>query len=197
MVSQKNLVSWVASFMTFLITKSPTAYAEKDHSLATTRAPAPSESSKFAMEFCNKISSKEGREFCMRVLASNPRSASAKGFVDLLHISIDITVRYANITKEYMASLLNSNTAKGEFLPALKQCISDYDAGIRELLLITKDMVDDPALASYDAVVASDQLGYCEEALKSDNVVDRSILSKHKIAKASVLLCVDVANHIN
>ncbi|KAL3522283.1 hypothetical protein ACH5RR_015117 [Cinchona calisaya] len=197
MVSKTSLLLCVAIFMTLFISSSPTTYAENADSSgveATKPAPRPTEPYKYVDEFCKKSRT---RGFCKRVLKSDPWSASANNSVDLLFISGDLAVSYANKTKEYMAYLLKSNATKPELISILKHCISKYDRGISELLTMPKELVYDPALPSYDALLGSDALKDCGNALKSGEMVDKSILSIHKTATAYVWLCVDIAMTIS
>ncbi|KAL3504522.1 hypothetical protein ACH5RR_034363 [Cinchona calisaya] len=93
-----------------------------------------------------------------------------------------------------MTNLSNSKATKPSFIPILKECISAHDTSIGELLIITQELKDYSSLASYDAVMAYDELISCDNSLKTSKIVDDSILSRLKIAIAYVELRVDIAN---
>lgn len=61
------------------------------------------------------------------------------------------------------------------------------------MLIITQELKDDPALASYDALMAYDELISCKSSFKTSEIADDSISSRLKIAIAYVELCVDIA----
>ncbi|KAL3513937.1 hypothetical protein ACH5RR_026654 [Cinchona calisaya] len=179
MMSHKNQLLCVAIFLTFFSFNSPTTYATKP-------APKPNESHTLVTEFCNKRSTIEGREFCTRVLKSNPKSISAKDDASLLKISVDLAIENVLETKEYMTTLSKT-------IPGLKECISAYDVSIGQLRIAPQELEDDPSLASYDALMAHDELINCEKSLLTSKITDDSISSRHNIAKAYVQLCVDIA----
>lgn len=197
MVSPTGQLLCVAMFMTVFISNSPAAYTSKDDPIgaleAKSPAPSPSDSYKFVDEICASNSITRDPAFCKKVLMSDPRSATAQKNADVLLISIDSAVAYLNETKEYFTSLLKSHATKAESNQVFKECISDYHVGILELSIIPKDMVDDPNLASYDALLASDNLKYCDNALQSSKIANESILSRHETATSYVWLCVDIA----
>lgn len=146
--------------------------------------------------FCRQRTSRREREFCIRALKSDPRSASANDIIGLLKISVDIAVVKANKTLEFLRALSMNKATHKPLIAVLKKCSTAYDWCLKELKIIPRELQDDTALASYDALMASDALKSCKESLNKHKIVNYSILYRHRIATAYVRLCVDIARGI-
>lgn len=185
MASHKTQLLCVTVLLTFFFLNS-SSYAEKP-------APKPSESYKFVIKFCNTRSTNEDREFCIRVLKSHPNSTSVRDNISsLLKISVDLAIPNLKKTEEFMTILTKSKGTKTSLIPVLEECISAFDGGIGQLRIIYQELIDDPPTASYDALMAHDELIRCENSLNNSKIVDGPVLSRYTIAKAYVELCVDI-----
>ncbi|CAI9116491.1 OLC1v1017652C1 [Oldenlandia corymbosa var. corymbosa] len=163
---------------------------------SSTYAQGSPNSSKTVDDFCNQRSTSEDRAFCLTVLKSNPRSATATDNISLLKIAKDLAVGNAKKTRDFFTTLTKNNGTRPSLLPVLDECISAYDESITELLLVTQDLVDDPPMTAYDAHVANQEMNRCQDILKTNGVSDDFILSRHKIASDYGRLIEEIAKSI-
>lgn len=195
------LSALLAMLLALLVFNFPTAAtAAKDDPRGGGGSPAPQprddEPYKAVNGFCRQRTSRREREFCIRALKSDPRSASAKDIIGLLKISVDLAVVKANKTLEFLRALSINKATHKPLIAVLKKCSTAYDWCLKELTIIPRELQDDTALASYDALMASDALKSCKESLNKHKIVNYSILYRHRIATAYVRLCVDIARGI-
>ncbi|XP_071924953.1 putative invertase inhibitor [Coffea arabica] len=191
MASERNKLTCVTVLMAFFFFNSPTTFAAKPARMV------PTEPYKAVTEFCNKRSTSEDREFCIKVLKSHPNSTSAKDNPSLLIIAVDLGIQNLTTTEVYMANLSKNKATNATLVLVLKECIPCYPASIGQLRFIPADMAADPPLASYDALMASDALISCDNSFNTRKIADGPVLSRHKIAKAYVQLCVDISMTIH
>ncbi|CAI9087378.1 OLC1v1021435C1 [Oldenlandia corymbosa var. corymbosa] len=150
--------------------------------------------------FCAQRPNRKDREFCLRALKTDPRSAAARDLLSLLQISVDLAVKKTNEAHQFLITLSkkknNSATENQSLKAVLKDCSFAYSWCLKELEMIPRELLDDAALASYDALMASDALQSCNESLKKSNIANHSISRMHRDVAHYVLLCVDIARGI-
>ncbi|CAI9087380.1 OLC1v1021437C1 [Oldenlandia corymbosa var. corymbosa] len=197
-----SLLLLLLSMAALLILNPPTTVIAEKHvpveaeSKPTTKKPEPFNAMN---EFCNQKANKRDREFCNRVLKSDPRSASAKDNVGLLLISVDLAIGKTNKTREYYiyswAKLIHHKKPSNSeaLISALKDCVHAYEWGIGELKIIPAELKDDPPTASYDALMAHDALQTCDDSLSKNKISNYPVLIRHRSSARYVQLCVDIS----
>ena len=159
------------SLSLFLYSPSPTKAAA---------APPPS-SPDLVENVCNTTQVYD-HEFCMKVLGSDPRTASAPDILAIAKIALDLAVTNATNVRNYIDGRVKSNDVNSDALKtALEKCASCYEAVYFSFRSSLAELDVDAMTANYDAKVAGDDVLDCENEMSSRGVSDPSMSAKSEV----------------
>ncbi|TXG53270.1 hypothetical protein EZV62_022439 [Acer yangbiense] len=132
---------------------------------ASSPAPAPAPSPYNLLEFtCDKTND---YPVCMKILKSNPQTASASNPLDLARAALNLAMADTSIAREQITVLSRSQKTQPGLRKPIERCIQWYDSAVREFNVSTRELVEDPMSANYDVGVAGIQAYYCENGFVS------------------------------
>lgn len=93
-------------------------------------------------------------------------SASASDLKSLARVSLETAVANTSNGKDYIDKLAKAKSTKPTLIPALKECVSDYESAAASFKSAKMELDEDISSANYDAKAAGDGAESCSTALK-------------------------------
>jgi pectinesterase inhibitor-like protein len=144
------------------------------HAISPTASPK--SSPKLYETICKSIgeSLKNNEQPCLKLLESNPQIPSAKDYLTLSRLVLDLAIEKATKGQNYLKSLTNkyptSQALKGCATKFYNYLISGFRTGMREL-------ATDPDEASWDVSTGSEGPDWCQQSLDQEKIVNDSSIS--------------------
>ncbi|KAK4860356.1 hypothetical protein QYF36_021971 [Acer negundo] len=102
---------------------------------------------------------------CMKILESDPETASASNPLDLAKAALNLAVKDTRVAGKKLRVLLKSKSKPSEI------CVNWYDMAVGQFSMSSKEVDEDPETANYDAALAnSHESADCENALASAGI---------------------------
>lgn len=123
------------------------------------------------------VAEKHEQERCLKLLESNPKITSAKDYVTLSKVYLEMAIEKATKGKDYLKGLINKYPSS----QALKTCVTkNYDDLIYGFQLATSVVAGDPDGAHEDVRYGSEGPRSCDQSLAHENIVhDPSISAQN------------------
>lgn len=123
-------------------------------------------------------------DVCLGFFKVHPEFASAKDSKQLAKLVLDMAIKKAIETQEYIRGLLKTNPS-----PPLQHCAEDsYDSVVHSLQGALQGLSsEDPDMANYDAKTAGDDVMDCQQQLNSPAF--QNLAELHKRNDEMLTLC--------
>lgn len=116
---------------------------------------------------------------CVSALESDPQTPSASDLKVLAKIAFAIAVTNTTNGKDYIAKMAKDSSTATSLVPALKQCVSDYESAVVSFDSAKVELDEDIMSANYDAKVAGDSAVSCETSLNSTRLDVPSVRARN------------------
>lgn len=134
-------------------------------------APLQASSANLYESVCKEAGEDNGR--CLQVLKGEPKIASAKDYVQLSKLILQMGVKKGTEGQNYLKEVMKTNPS-----PAIKQCATTlYDGVVGSFKSSLSELEEDGLTANYDAKVAGDGPSTCDRALAAEKINNPSIAS--------------------
>ncbi|TXG53248.1 hypothetical protein EZV62_022417 [Acer yangbiense] len=137
------------------------------HSASQAPAPAPTPTfvSNNLIESTCKNTGKLYTISCMKILESDPGTASASSPLDLAKAALNLAVEDIRVAGKKLRVLLKTKRKPFEI------CVNWFDMAVGQFSMSSKEVDEDPETANYDAALAnSHESADCENALASAGI---------------------------
>ncbi|KAI5391007.1 hypothetical protein KIW84_076030 [Lathyrus oleraceus] len=109
---------------------------------------------------------------CLKLLSPNPKITSAKDYLTLSKLFLEMAIEKATKGQDYLKTLIKEFPSSH----AIKNCAtSDYDGLVMSFRSSLGELVVDPISANYDARVAGDGPQACDRELANEKIVNPSV----------------------
>lgn len=116
---------------------------------------------------------------CVSSLDSDPQTPSASDLKTLAKIALEIAVTNTTNSKDYIDKMAKDNSTAPSLIPALKQCVSNYESAVVSFDSAKVELDEDIMSANYDAKVAGDSAVSCETTLNSTRLDVPSVRARN------------------
>ncbi|XP_027357460.1 uncharacterized protein LOC113866860 [Abrus precatorius] len=136
--------------------------------------PFPTSGANLIESVCNDAM--EDQVACLQLLQSEPRFATAKNYVHLSKMILEMGVKKGEKVQNELKEMMMKNPS-----PAITQCATTlYDGVVGSFKSSLGEMKEDGLTANYDAKVAGDGPATCDRALAAANIVNPTISALNK-----------------
>nr|XP_027191356.1 uncharacterized protein LOC113787081 [Cicer arietinum] len=123
---------------------------------------------------CKNASNDDLEQRCLNLFEDNHEITLAKDDLTLCKLFLNMAIHKSSKAKNYLKSLINKYPSS----KVIKKCVTDYyDDLVFSLKSSLSELVKNPLLANYDAVIAGDGPKNCESDLGREKIVNSSSIS--------------------